>query len=172
MNATPDTTQLASTASATVSAAERIRADYAQVRKLGHWTRSRAFDIRSRRGHVVMDLRSIQIPDGDLDIKLDLDHAMVKLLLPADAVIDDEDLRWTGRGRIKDHLAPRGESRAGPSGSAAKSGTARSGSTVTVSRSCPRCSPRSTCATPWPPAAKVATRPLTTRRARSESARG
>ena len=106
MNATPDNAQLDTQADGAVLAAERIRADYAQVRKLGHWTQARAFDIRSRRGHVVMDLRSTQIPDGDLDIKLDLDHAMVKLLLPADAVIDDEDLRWTGRGKIKDHQAP------------------------------------------------------------------
>lgn len=104
MNATLHNTQ-----SDTMTAAERIRADYAQVRKLGHWTRSRAFAIRSRRGRVVLDLRSPQIPDGDVDIALDLDHAMVKLLLPADAVIDDEDLRWTGRGRIKDHQAPRQE---------------------------------------------------------------
>ncbi|HEY4457822.1 MAG TPA: hypothetical protein VGN81_26135 [Pseudonocardiaceae bacterium] len=101
MNATPDNTQL----NAATDAAESIRADYEHVRKLGHWTRSRAFAVRSRRGHVVMDLRSPQIPDGDIDINLDLDHAMVKLLLPADAVID-EDVRWTGRGRIKDNQAP------------------------------------------------------------------
>jgi hypothetical protein len=104
MNATSDTIQLDATPDST---AERIRADYEQVRKLGHWTTARAFAIRSRRGHVVMDLRSSRIPDGDIDITLDLDHAMVKLLLPTDAVIDDEDLRWTGRGRVKDYLAPR-----------------------------------------------------------------
>jgi hypothetical protein len=98
MNATPENTRL--------DTAERIRADYIHVRKLGHWTESRAFAIRSRRGHVVLDLRSPRIPAGDIDITLDLDHAMVKLLLPTDAVIDDEDLRWTGRGRITDHQAP------------------------------------------------------------------
>ena len=103
MNATPDTIEIA-------SAAERIRADYEQVRKLGNWTQARTFAVRSRRGHVVLDLRSPGIPDGDLDITLDLDHAMVKLLLPVDAVIDDEDLRWTGRGRIKDYQARPGTS--------------------------------------------------------------
>jgi hypothetical protein len=102
MNATPDNTQLNATTEATT---ERIRADYEHVRKLGHWTEARAFEVRSRRGHVVMDLRSPQIPAGDIDINLDLDHAMVKLLLPADAVID-EDVRWTGRGRVKDNQAP------------------------------------------------------------------
>ena len=97
MNATPDTT-------------ERIRADYTRIRKLGNWTQSRAFAVRARRGHVVLDLRSPLIEPGDIDITLDLDHAMVKLLLPADAVIDDEDLRWTGRGRIKDYQARPGTS--------------------------------------------------------------
>ena len=101
MNATPDTIETVLTA----QAAERIRADYAQIRKLGNWTQAREFLVRSRRGHVVLDLRSPRIPPGDIDITLDLDHAMVKLLLPVDAVIDDENLRWTGRGRIKDHQA-------------------------------------------------------------------
>jgi hypothetical protein len=96
MNATPDT-QLDTT--------ERIRADYTQVRKLGNWTTVSEFAIRSRRGHVVLDLRSPQIPDGDIDITVDFDHAVLKLLLPGDAVIDDEDLRWSGRGRIKDYQA-------------------------------------------------------------------
>jgi hypothetical protein len=103
MNATPDT-QLDTT--------ERIRADYTRVRKLGNWTTTRSFAVRARRGHVVLDLRSPRIPDGDIDITIDFDHAMLKLLLPGDAVIDDEDLRWTGRGRIKDYQAsadaPRG----------------------------------------------------------------
>jgi hypothetical protein len=92
MNATPETV-------------ERVRADYTQVRKLGNWTDARAFAVRARRGHVVLDLRSPLIPPGDIDITVDLDHAMIKLLLPADAVIDDEGLRWLGRGRIKDHQA-------------------------------------------------------------------
>ncbi|HEX4224418.1 MAG TPA: hypothetical protein VHZ97_18760 [Pseudonocardiaceae bacterium] len=103
MNATPDTQ---------LDATERIRADYTQVRKLGNWTTARSFAVRARRGHVVLDLRSPRIPDGDIDITVDFDHAMLKLLLPNGAVVDDEDLRWTGRGRIKDYQgqadAPRG----------------------------------------------------------------
>jgi hypothetical protein len=102
MNATPDNTQLDATSDAT----ERIRADYAQVRKLGNWTTARTFAVRARRGNVVLDLRSPQIPAGDIDITVDFDHAMMKLLLPNDAVVDDEDLRWTGRGQVKDHQAP------------------------------------------------------------------
>lgn len=96
MNATPDTN---------ADTVERVRADYQQVRRLGDWTTARSFAVRARRGHVVLDLRSPRIPDGDLDITVDLDHTMLKLLLPADAVIDDEELRWLGRGRIKDHQA-------------------------------------------------------------------
>lgn len=101
MNATPD-----SQLNSQLNTAERIRADYIQVRKLGNWTTARGFAVRSRRGNVVLDLRSPQIPDGDIDITVDFDHASLKLLLPSDAVIDDEDLRWLGRGRIKDYQAP------------------------------------------------------------------
>jgi hypothetical protein len=49
----------------------------------------------------VIDLRSPRIPDGDIEIDLDLDHATVKLLVAEDAVIDSWDLAWTGRGRVK-----------------------------------------------------------------------
>ncbi|HEX3783419.1 MAG TPA: hypothetical protein VHX38_27455 [Pseudonocardiaceae bacterium] len=104
MNATQNpTTVLAQTAP--VDETERIRADYQRVKKLGNWTAARRFAVRARRGHVVLDLRSPHIPPGDIDITLDLDHTMVRLLLPVDAVIDDEELRWTGRGRIKDYQA-------------------------------------------------------------------
>ena|SRR5690242_8628806 len=84
----------------------RIQADHRMVKKLGHWTTDRDFEVRARRGAAVLDLRSREIPDGDLEIRLDLDHAMVKLLVPDDAVVDAWDLRWSGRrswaGRVKD----------------------------------------------------------------------
>jgi len=54
----------------------------------------------------VLDLRSPQIPAGDIEIEVDLDHAMLKLLVADDAVVDDWDLRRTGRGRVKDAERP------------------------------------------------------------------
>ncbi len=58
--------------------------------------------MRSHRGHAVLDLRSPQIEADEISVDLDLDHAMLKLLLPEDAVIDDWDLQRSGRGRVKD----------------------------------------------------------------------
>jgi hypothetical protein len=80
----------------------RIRAHHAVVKKRGHWTTARRFDVRASRGVVVLDLLLPQIEPGDIVIQLDLDHAVVMLLVPDGVPIDDEDLRWLGRGRIKD----------------------------------------------------------------------
>jgi hypothetical protein len=80
----------------------RIRAHHAVVKKLGHWTTARHFDLRASRGVVVLDLLLPRIEAGDLELQLDLDHAMVKLLVPDGVQIDAADLRWAGSGRIKD----------------------------------------------------------------------
>ena len=79
-----------------------VQAHYATNRKLGHWTTGRHFEVRAMRGGVVLDLRSPQIPDGDIEIALLADHSMVKLLVPDDAVVDSWDLELVGRGRVKD----------------------------------------------------------------------
>ena len=84
----------------------RIPANYTTLKRLGNWTTERQFQVRAHRGSVVLDLRSPQIPDGDIEIDLDLDHAMVKLLVPDDAQVDDWNLRRTGRGRVKDGERP------------------------------------------------------------------
>ena len=84
----------------------RIPANYAVSKRLGHWTTERRFEVHSHRGHAVVDLRSPQIPDGDIEIDVDIDHGMVKLLVAEDAVIDDWDLRSTGRGKVKDAVGP------------------------------------------------------------------
>ncbi|MEO3822959.1 hypothetical protein [Actinomadura sp. B10D3] len=97
MNTTPTTT--------------RVQAHYETVKKLGHWTDDRRFEVRARRGMVVLDLRSPRIPDGDIEVEVDLDHAMVKLLVPQDAGIDHWDLRYTGRGRVKDWTGENGGGR-------------------------------------------------------------
>jgi hypothetical protein len=79
-----------------------IRAHSEVVKRLGHWTSVRRFDVRASRGAVVLDLRSPQIPAGDIEVSLDIDHAMVKLLVPDGAVIEDGDTRRIGRCRVKD----------------------------------------------------------------------
>ena len=84
----------------------RIPANYTTLKRLGNWTTERQFQVRAHRGSVVLDLRSPQIPDGDIEIDVDLDHAMVKLLVADDARVDDWDLHRTGRGRIKDAECP------------------------------------------------------------------
>ena len=94
------------TTHATEAEAVRIAANYTTIKRLGNWTTERRFQVRAHRGSAVLDLRSPQIPDGDIEIEADLDHAMVKLLVPDDARIDDWDLRRTGRGRIKDAERP------------------------------------------------------------------
>jgi len=79
-----------------------VRAHGAVVKRLGHWTDQSAFDVRASRGTVVLDLRSPQIPAGDLEISLDADHAIVKLLVSDGAIVEHGDVRRVGRGRVKD----------------------------------------------------------------------
>ena len=81
--------------------AVRILADHRADKRLGNWTTSRDFEIRSRHGRVVLDLRSPQIPEGDIQIDLDLDCSAVTLLVAGDAVIDQWELAWTGGGKVK-----------------------------------------------------------------------
>ncbi len=84
----------------------RIPANYTVAKRLGNWTTARRFEVRAHRGHAVLDLRSPQIPAGDVEVDIDLDHAMLKLLVPGDAVVDDWELQRIGRGRVKDSEAP------------------------------------------------------------------
>jgi hypothetical protein len=92
---------------------DRIHADHGSQKRLGNWTTARAFEVRARRSLVVIDLRSPQIPAGDIEVHLDLDHSTIKLLVAGDAVIDQWDLAWTGRGKVKQtyHHNPAGTGR-------------------------------------------------------------
>jgi hypothetical protein len=85
----------------------RVAANHAVTKRLGHWTTERRFEVRNHRGHAVLDLRSPRIPDGDIEIAVDIDHGVVKLLLPDDAVIDDWNLRRSGSGKLKDAAGPK-----------------------------------------------------------------
>jgi hypothetical protein len=80
----------------------KIPANHAVTKRLGNWTTARRFQVRAHRGSAVLDLRSPQIPAGDIEIEVDIDHAMLKLLVADDAMVDDWDLRRTGRSRVKD----------------------------------------------------------------------
>jgi len=95
----------------TTATAERVQADYRTVKRLGHWTTSRTFEVRAHRGGVVLDLRSPRIPEGDIEVHLNLDHAWVKLLVNDDTEIDSWDLEFAGRGRVKDWTGENGSGR-------------------------------------------------------------
>lgn len=91
----------------------QIHADHASQKRLGDWTTARAFQVQARQAQVMIDLRSPQIPAGDIKLGLDLDHSTVTLLVADDAVIDHWDLAWTGRGKVKQthHANPAGTGR-------------------------------------------------------------
>jgi hypothetical protein len=80
----------------------RVAANYTVTKRLGNWTAADRFQVRSHRGHAVLDLRSPDIQADEISVDIDLDHAMLKLLVPDDAVIEDWDLRRAGRGRVKE----------------------------------------------------------------------
>ena len=84
----------------------KIPANHAVTKRLGNWTTARQFQVRAHRGGAVLDLRSPQIPAGDIEIEVDIDHATLKLLVSDDAMLDDWNLRRTGRSRVRDAEAP------------------------------------------------------------------
>ncbi|MEV5787255.1 hypothetical protein AB0M86_47420 [Streptomyces sp. NPDC051639] len=88
-----------------MSLTERIHSDHDLVKHLGDWTEAGRFEVKARRGSAVLDLRSLGLPD-DVEIHLDMDRAMVKLLVDDGTAVDHWNLRWTARGRIKDSRSP------------------------------------------------------------------
>ncbi|MFD1275948.1 hypothetical protein ACFQ51_42805 [Streptomyces kaempferi] len=124
-----------------MSLTERIHSDHDLVKHLGDWTEASRFEVKARRGSAVLDLRSPGLPD-DVEIHLDMDRAMVKLLVDDGTAVDHWNLRWTARGRIKDSRSPSAATRrpAALSVCPALRRTARSASTAAASRSCRRCS--------------------------------
>ncbi|MFG2626103.1 hypothetical protein [Streptomyces sp. NPDC048473] len=84
-----------------MSLTERIHSDHGLVKHLGNWTEASRFEVKARHGAAVLDLRSPGLPD-DIEIHLDMDRAMVKLLVDDDTAIDHWNLSWTARGKIKD----------------------------------------------------------------------
>jgi hypothetical protein len=90
----------------------RVRAHRASVKHLGEWTTAHRFDVRASQSSVVLDLVLPDLEPGDIEIYLDVDHSMVKLLVPEGTHLDHEDLRRVGRGKVTDwtgRAAPGGQ---------------------------------------------------------------
>jgi hypothetical protein len=81
---------------------EHILVDHTEVRRMGHWTTELSYEVRVRNGAAILDLRSHLIPPGDIEIRVNLDHGTLKLLVPDGATIDSWDLSFPRRGRVKD----------------------------------------------------------------------
>ena len=79
-----------------------IRAHRQSTRRMGHWTTARRFDVRASQSSVILELRSPRIALGDIELNLDLDHSMVKLLVPDGAIVDTDELRRVGRCGFND----------------------------------------------------------------------
>lgn len=85
--------------------AVRVESYNANVKKLGDWTDANRFEVKARGGYALLDLRTPRI-EGDIEVHVHADRSAIKLLVPADAVIDQWDLVVTGRGKVKDWEAP------------------------------------------------------------------
>lgn len=99
---------------------EAIQSDHTVTKRLGNWTRSNFFQVRARKGTVILDLRSPQIA-GDIELDVDLQRAVLTLLVTDDASVDHWDLRFSAKGRVKDDQAAAGGHRIRLAGAAADS---------------------------------------------------
>lgn len=99
---------------------EAIQSDHTAAKRLGNWTRSNFFAVRARKGTVILDLRSPEIA-GDIELDVDLQRAVLTLLVTDDASIDHQDLRFSAKGRVKDDQATAGGRRIRLAGAAADS---------------------------------------------------
>ena len=79
-----------------------IRVHKGSIRRMGHWTTAHRFDVRASESSVTLELRSPRIEAGDIEVNLDIDQTMVKLLVPEDATVDTGDLRRVGRCGLVD----------------------------------------------------------------------
>lgn len=72
------------------------------VRRLGEWTTEARFEILAVRSVVLLDFLLPRIDAERIDLRLDIDHSLVTLLVPDGARIVQDELRWIGRGRLRD----------------------------------------------------------------------
>ncbi|MGW5124225.1 hypothetical protein ACWEQ7_09235 [Streptomyces sp. NPDC004069] len=95
-----------------LASAERIHADHATVKHLGHWTEATEFDVHARHATVVLDLRSPYLAwDEPLTMDLRLVRGAITLLLPDEVAVDRRDLAFARRGRVKDAQPAAGPAR-------------------------------------------------------------
>ncbi|MGW4160667.1 hypothetical protein [Streptomyces sp. NPDC004788] len=87
---------------------ERITARGTVTKRLGTWTAADAFDVRGQDASIVLDLRAPDVP-ADLQITVDLRHSTLKLLVGDGDVLDDGDVTWPAKGRLKDAQGPDGK---------------------------------------------------------------
>nr|ADE22297.1 hypothetical protein [Streptomyces flavogriseus] len=80
----------------------QIEAYYTNVKRLGHWTDSRTAEVTARRSSVQMDLRSAQIPEGDLEVRITAERSILKILVPDGTVVDESELEYVGLSKVKD----------------------------------------------------------------------
>ena len=113
---------------ATAREVERLHVDHAVAKRLGRWTSASQFDARVRYGVLVLDLRSPDV-QGDVEVRLDLQRSTLKLLLAEGDQVDQSDLGWAGRGRVKDDQRP-----AGPGGRMVRLGGHADNSEIRVHR--------------------------------------
>lgn len=93
-------------AATTTTAPVRVEAFTANVKKLGDWTAANRFEVRARSGYALLDLRSPRI-EGDIEVHITAGRSTIKLLVPEDAVVDQWDLTFRGRGTVKDWERPK-----------------------------------------------------------------
>jgi hypothetical protein len=81
---------------------EKIRAHNDSIHRTGPWTTARRFDVRASSSSVVLDLLLPDIEDGDIEVAIDLNRSTLTLLVPDGTIVDADELRRVGRGRVKD----------------------------------------------------------------------
>jgi len=83
----------------------RVHCHHNLVKHLGDWTQAGRFEVKARRGAVVLGLRSSGLPDGNV-IRLGTDRAVLSLLVDDGTAVGHRNLRRTARGPIKHSRSP------------------------------------------------------------------
>ncbi|MBJ6999532.1 hypothetical protein ACFY5K_03785 [Streptomyces griseofuscus] len=87
---------------------ERITTNGTVTKRLGKWTDADTFDVRGQDAGIVLDLRAPEVPQ-DVRITVNLRHSTLKLLVGDGDVLDDGDITWPAKGRLKDTQGPDGK---------------------------------------------------------------
>ncbi len=82
-------TEAPGTALATVSAPERIGTLFGAIERAGAWTVARKTEIKAVFGSVLLDLRQAELPDGDLELVVQVTLASLDIIVPPGWQIDN-----------------------------------------------------------------------------------